>query len=247
MTSAGATISRPEGGRQGALVDLVVWLAALALVATSGKLLAQIAAKLGPWAWVVTVAPMALLFLLATWMLYRRGEGWRSLGFRAPASFKRVAGLVVGGYLVLIAGNAVVVLLILPKLAVAQPNFGAFSGLKGHPALFAFWLAFAWISAAFGEELQFRGFLWSRLQRLFGDSRGATALSLVTQAALFGLCHLYQGVGGVIATGMAGLVLGGVYWAGKRNLIAVMILHGLIDTISLTVLFVGLTPAALHH
>jgi len=26
-----------------------------------------------------------------------------------------------------------------------------------------------------------------------------------------------------------------------------MILHGLIDTISLTVLFVGLTPAALHH
>jgi membrane protease YdiL (CAAX protease family) len=235
------------GDRQGALVDLAVWLAALALVAMSGKLLARAAATLGAWAWVAPVVPMALLFLLATGMLYRRGERWRSLGFRAPASFKRVAGLVVAGYLVLIVGNAVVVLVLLPKLAVTQPNFGAFSGLKGHPALFAFWLAFAWVSAAFGEELQFRGFLWSRLERLFGGGRGSAVLTLFTQAALFGLCHLYQGVGGVIATGMAGLMLGGVYWAGNRNLIAVIILHGLIDTVSLTVLFLGLTPAALHH
>jgi uncharacterized protein len=234
-------------GRQGALVDLAVWLAALALVAMSGKLFAHTAATLGPWAWIAPVAPMVLLFVLATGMLYLRGERWRSLGFRTPTSFKRVAGLVVAGYLALIVGNAVVVLVLLPKLAVTQPNFGAFSGLKGHPALFAFWLVFAWVSAAFGEELQFRGFLWSRLERLFGGGRGSAVLTLFTQAALFGLCHLYQGVGGVIATGMAGLVLGGVYWAGKRNLVAVIILHGLIDTVSLTVLFSGLTPAALHH
>ena len=32
-------------------------------------------------------------------------------------------------------------------------------------------------------------------------------------------------------------MLGGVYLAGRRNLVAGMVLHGLIDTVSLTALF----------
>lgn len=230
--------------RKAALVDLAIWLAALAAVAVSGNALASLASKAAPWTWLLPIIPMALLFLLSTWLLRRRGENWRSVGFRAPASVWRVAGLVVAGYVGVVAMNAVVVLVLAPKLGIARPSFGPFLSVKGHPAIFAYWLFFAWVSAALGEELQFRGFLWSRLERLFGDSRGAAVLTLVSQAALFGLCHIYQGASGVLATGAAGLALGAVYWAGKRNLVANMVLHGLIDTVSLTVLFIGIVPPA---
>jgi membrane protease YdiL (CAAX protease family) len=146
------------------------------------------------------------------------------------------------GYVGAMAVNALGVLLIFPLFHLARPSFGAFGGLKGHPALYAYWLVAAWLSAAIGEELQFRAFLWSRLERLFGGAspngkRWAWIPALIGQAALFGLGHGYQGPAGLIVTGGVGLVLGGVYLAARRNLVACMVLHALIDTVSLTALF----------
>ena len=241
--------STPAGGlrdgRAGALVDLAIWLAALALLGIGGSVIARVASKAGLWVWLLQLVPMAVLFLLSTWLLHRRGEGWRSVGLRAPSSFRRVAALVAAGYVGVVALNAALMLLVLPKLGIAKPSFGPFAAMKGHPVIFAYWLVFAWISAALGEELQFRGFVWSRLERLVGGGRNAAVPTLFAQAALFGVCHYYQGLAGILATGAAGLVLGVVYLAGRRNLVANMVLHGLVDTVSLTVLFLGLAPATL--
>ena len=245
MTSVAAPGIGMMSERKGALFDLAIWLAALAAVAISGNAISNLALKASLWMWLLPIAPMALLFLLSTWLLRRRGETWRSLGLRAPSSAWRVAGLVAAGYVGVIAMNAVIMLVVAPKLGIARPSFGPFLAVKGHPAIFAYWLAFALVSAALGEELQFRGFLWSRLERLFGGGRSAAMATLFTQAALFGACHVYQGLSGVLATGAAGLALGAVYLAGRRNLIANMVLHGLIDTVSLTVLFIGLVPPKL--
>jgi membrane protease YdiL (CAAX protease family) len=240
-----ASASEATGGRRGAAVDLAIWLGVVALVAVGANLFLRGASLGGLLARIAVPAQMIALFALATTLLYRRGERWRSVGLRAPVSLRRVAGLVAAGYLAVAVMNALLVLLVLPKAGIARPAFGAFSELKGHPWTFAYWLVFAWISAGIGEELQFRGFLWSRLERLFGPGRAGAIATLFTQAVLFGLCHLYQGLGGVLATGAAGLALGGVFLAGRRNLVACMVLHGLIDTVSLTVLFLGLIPAGL--
>lgn len=243
MDIAAVRVRQGSGGCLGAIVDLLVWLVVtvgaslavglLARKGVGGEFLMRLAVP----------AQMLILFVLATMLLRRRGERWRSVGFARPDSWRRVAGLVFAGYVGVICLNGLLVLLVFPRLGIAPPAFGALGVLKGHPWVFVSWLLLAWSSAALGEELQFRGFLWSRLERLFGGGRAAALATLILQAGLFGLGHAYQGLGGVLATMCAGLVLGAVFLAGRRNLVACMVLHGLIDTVSLTALFLGLVPA----
>jgi membrane protease YdiL (CAAX protease family) len=231
------------GGRLGAVVDVAIWLGVLVLEAV---VVSRLGGRTPSGAFTRLAAPaeMLVLLIVATMLMRRRGEGWRSVGLAPPASIRRVAGLVVGGYLAAIASNAACVLLAFPALGLSPPSFGALGALQGHPWAFAQWLVVAWVSAAVGEELQFRGFLWSRIERLFGGGRWAVAPTLVVQAGLFGLGHIYQGLGGALVTGGMGLVLGVVFLAGRRNLVGCMVLHGLIDTISLTAMFFGAVPTA---
>jgi len=242
LDSTTTLVAAPPAGRLSALADIAIWfgvlLAWILVIGLFGRALAANPALM--W---LGAPVQALVFLgVAMVLLRRRGEGWRTVGLAPPVSIRRVAGLVVGGYAAMIAMNATLVLAVFPALGVAPPRLGAFLGITGHPWIFVSWLALAWSSAAVGEELLFRGFLWSRLERLFGGARRAPVPTLVAQAALFGLAHIYQGWGGVLVTGAIGLVLGGVFLAGRRNLVACMVLHGLVDTVSLTAVFLGILP-----
>ena len=242
MYVAALRVTQVKGGRLGAIVDLIVWLVVTVGASLAVGLLARDGVGGDLLMRLAVPAQMLILFVLATMLLRRRGERWRSVGFARPRSWRRVAGLVFAGYLGVICLNGLLVLLVFPRLGVAPPAFGALGVMKGDPWLYVSWLLLAWSSAALGEELQFRGFLWSRLERLFGGGRAAAWLALVVQAGLFGLGHAYQGLGGVLVTMCAGLVLGAVFLAGRRNLVACMVLHGVIDTVSLTALFLGLVP-----
>jgi len=82
------------------------------------------------------------------------------------------------------------------------------------------------VTAGFCEELLYRGFL---LQYLLPGYGGWTSVALT--ALVFGLGHAYQGVGGVLKTGMFGLVMAGVVVLGGSIWPAV-ILHGAVDIIS---------------
>jgi hypothetical protein len=131
------------GGRRAAALDLAVWLGVVALALVG----ASFGRRLGvpAQAWAMVAAPGQIV---TTLLLRRRGETWASLGFSRPRSARRVAGLVALGYVGAMAVNALGVLLIFPLFHLARPSFGAFGGLKGHPALYAYWLVAAWLSAA---------------------------------------------------------------------------------------------------
>jgi membrane protease YdiL (CAAX protease family) len=245
VTATPLRIANPRGGRLGAVLDLAIWLAVVLLGAAAVYWLGRSGMASGLTIRIASPLQMLVLFGAATALLWRRGDRWRSIGLTRPKSLRRVAILVVGGYFGLIGINALLVLAVFPALHLAMPNFTAIGVLKGHPWAYAYMLMMAWASAGLGEELQFRGFLWSRLERLFGAGPATAGLALVVQAGLFGLGHVYQGAAGVIVTTAAGLVLGGVYLAGRRNLLACIVLHGLIDTVSLTVLFLGLADKAM--
>jgi membrane protease YdiL (CAAX protease family) len=231
------------GGRPGAALDLALW--ALALLGGLGVIiaLAPLLAHNGALLQLTAPLHMLLLFLVSTFLLRRRGERWRDLGLARPASWRRVASLVVAGYAAGIAINGLCTFVVFRWLHLPRPDFTAIGELKGHPGEYLYWLAIAFVSAALGEELQFRGFVWSRLERVAGGGRPGLAAAWIGQALLFSLGHVYQGLSGVIVTGGLGLVLGGVYLANRRNLVACMILHGLIDGVSLTALFVFGTKA----
>ena len=233
-------IERPDAARRrGLLGDAAVVLAALAFM------LWLPAPQDSVLAYVLSPLRMLVLCVLAWWLLRRRGETWGGVGWGRPASLRRAVLLVPLGYLLLGLLAAGLMGLVFPAFDIAPAgSAAAFASIKGDPLKYAYWLAIAWTSAAIGEELLFRGFLQSRLEVAFGGGGWALAGALVVQAAIFGFSHGYQGAGGIMLTSAAGLVLGAVRLAGRGNLAACVGLHALVDTISLTAVFLGALPSA---
>jgi membrane protease YdiL (CAAX protease family) len=64
----------------------------------------------------------------------------------------------------------------------------------------------------------------------------------VATSVLFGVVHLYQGLSGIVATGITGLVFGGLYLASGRNLWACVIAHGVLDTAGFVMMYLGIYP-----
>jgi membrane protease YdiL (CAAX protease family) len=123
------------------------------------------------------------------------------------------------------------------------PQTAALGAIRGNLPLLLGMLAIAWSTAAFGEELLFRGFLLGRLRRLFGDRRGAGAAAAILQALAFAVGHAYQGATGLLVSGAIGLVFG-LLALRLRSLWPLIVAHGLIDTIGLLALYAGAVPGA---
>jgi membrane protease YdiL (CAAX protease family) len=103
--------------------------------------------------------------------------------------------------------------------------------------------AFGLMTAGFTEEFFFRGFLQTRVERLTGSAW--IAVLLVTVA--FGLYHVpfaylnpnWPTAGdfpaalrlGMVEGGLGGIILGAAYVLWKRNLVACIVLHGMIDAV----------------
>ena len=64
------------------------------------------------------------------------------------------------------------------------------------------------LSAGFGEEVAFRGFLIAYLGAFFGLEWPGVALAIGLPAAFFGVSHAYRGVRGVIGATAGALCLG---------------------------------------
>ena len=91
--------------------------------------------------------------------------------------------------------------------------------LLGKPYLFlAYLVGVIWVGAALGEELLMRGFVLNRLADLFGQSRFSWILATMVHAVIFGLLHIYQGMPGMVGTGVVAFIFAGIYLIGKRRL-----------------------------
>ena len=190
----------------------------------------------------VIFVPMSLAFavVLAWGCLRRQGKGWDAVGFAKPQRVWRtlLVGLVSWIGVTLVAGSLQPVIV---KLIGQPVKLAALDFVRGNPAaFFPILLSVVWGSAAFGEELIFRGFVMNRLTNLFGQGRRACVAAVLVQAILFGLMHAYQGLTGILFTGIVGCLLGTVYWLAGRNLWVTIIAHGLLDTVSLTAIFLNL-------
>jgi hypothetical protein len=98
-----------------------------------------------------------------------------------------------------------------------------------------------WIITAFGEEFIFRGIILNRLQAVFNSLKSNYIIYLISgiQAIWFGVGHQSQGISGMITAGLIGFALGiYVLKNPKRGLWPLIIAHGLIDTIVLTIYFI---------
>jgi uncharacterized protein len=183
------------------------------------------------------IGRIVVLIAAATLLLRLSGRRWADAGLRKVNTLTFLLAIPLG------LAAAFASALALAKLGIeGTPADDWYSALRGNLGLYLFFLIpVTWGSAAFGEEMLFRGFFLDALQRLFVSSGPiGTTIAVIVQAVIFGLLHLYQGPAGAAVAGALGLVLGFVWWFSGRNLWAGIVVHGILDSISITVLYLGL-------
>ena len=239
MTPASPTSAAPTGRQWGLALDILI----VALV-TIGSVMAFSASQVQSWGVlgrVVVPGRMLLLVLVATVLMRRRGETWADVGMGRPKRLWATPLFALGGYLAGYVLVGLLVLLVVPRLGLPRPGVGPFGGIKGNLGEYLYWIIpVTWGSAAFGEEMLFRGFFFTRLLKLLPTGRAWSALAVLMQAVVFGSLHLYLGMSGALVAGMLGIVLASVYLFSGRNLWASILQHGLVDTTSITLIYLGL-------
>ena len=182
--------------------------------------------------------------IIGTLLMKRRGHSWHAFGLRLPRSLMGWLAAITLTALAMVMVFVGVQKLVVPLIfqLIDNPSFGGFnhkfSFFFDKPLVFATYMVLVvWIGAAIGEELFARGLLMNHIAEALGYSKLGWGVALLGQAAFFGAAHAYQGPTGIIITGSVGLFFGIVYLLGGRWLFPVILAHGLVDTISLTQLY----------
>jgi hypothetical protein len=196
----------------------------------------SIAGASTPWLALGPILAMALPLAAASYFLQRQGLTWRELGFLRRMPVRQFVFLALGATTAIILLTGFVVTPLMRSFGAPPPDpsllVEAIEGNRTNYLLFL--IPVSWGSAAFGEELLLRGFLLHRFTSLLGSAGG-----VLLQALVFALGHAYQGVTGVVNLFVVGLILGYVYLRGGHNLWPVIVAHGLIDTLSTTLVYLG--------
>lgn len=217
--------------KKSALIDLLIIVAVLVAVK-------QIAL---PYS-IVYAGPASTFLAMgaATFLLHRRGSSWADLGLRWPESWRKTAGLtglVFVAFLVTVAAFG----------AVADQFFedvgasGRFDFVEGNLGAYLFVMAMVWTHGSFFEELLFRAFIITKSEAALGGTKAASLLAVLAAAIFFGYRHYYyQGMHGALVTGGIGLLFGLIYVKiGKRNILPLVFVHGIANSIAQTERFLG--------
>ncbi len=182
------------------------------------------------------VAILAVVALVSARLM--RG-GLEGLGFRRPRSWRLVVGLALG-FVVVRWGIGYIVE---PLTASFWPPIHAPKGtdqIVGNPLAALAALGLIWTFAAFGEEIGYRGYIMGRAAHMFGGGRAAWFAGVSISAVLFGYGHFYKGPAGILDSGIAGLLMAGVYLASGRCLWTCILAHGLSDTLAVVLTYLGM-------
>ena len=194
--------------------------------------------------------PVSLSIMLSVIFFYLRsiGESWSWIGLVEIKSRKGFAllpfqvliaffAILLTGFILNWAGGALGLDFMKPENSGAENRFG---DVAGNTQLYVFWLAIVWFAGP-AEELYFRGFMIGKLQETFGTSIGATILSIVVPALIFGLGHVYYlGLRGLVMTGGIAVSLGVLYIMYKRNIWPLMIAHAAANSLTFTAVYLQL-------
>lgn len=227
-------------------------IASLKQVQSFGALLRQrklfIAAELLILVLIILLIPSSLIstpsLVILGWLSLRlRGATWRDVGLSLPRNLilTVLAGIVLG--LLLLFSDLYFIEPLLSRWLGAKPDLSQFAALKGNVVLLLLSvILIAWVLAAFGEEMAYRGCILNRLAELLGGGKIAWGVAVVVMSALFGVIHLWQGLIGVVTAIKAGLIFGGLYLGARRNLWLPIITHGVYDMAAFVLIFLGLYP-----
>lgn len=167
---------------------------------------------------------------------------WREIGYVRPLSWaKTIAlGIVLG-----VAFKFTMKALVMPLLG-APPINQAFQFVTGNPAAIPPLLYTIILGAGFGEETLFRGWMFERLGKLFGQSAPAKIAMILITSLLFAAAHLPgQGIPGAEQALVVGLVFASIF-AVTGRIFMLMIAHTAFDLTALWMIYYGLETRIAH-
>lgn len=188
--------------------------------------------------WVPFPWRMPLVALLAIAIVRAEAGTIAPIGLRWPLDVRTTFAWALGLALATIALSALLEPLF-ERLTGVDVDYTSYGALRDNASLVARLTAAAWLSAAIGEELVFRGFLLHELGEVVGTRGTRRAGVVLASAALFGLAHANQELPGVLLTASAAILFGAAFFASGRNIVALMLAHGLVDTWGLFTLYLG--------
>lgn len=230
----------PTRRRFGVLIELAIVMAVLVL---TKLIFDQIAWRFaGPISLAFTLATIGVVTVLRkeSWAHFglRRLRRWWSFPLVLPQALLGIVAILGIGTGTALLGEALGFWSTEGTSAGVEARWG---DIDGNLPVYLMWMAIGWTSAAFGEEIFFRGYLIDRIGKLLPSARWATAVAVFIPALIFGIAHAYyQGVRGLIVTGLIGLALGTLYLVNKRNLWPNIIAHGVVDSLAFTATYLDL-------
>ncbi|MGZ8311302.1 MAG: CPBP family intramembrane glutamic endopeptidase [Allosphingosinicella sp.] len=192
--------------------------------------------------------PASLLMTVALLTIYlrARSSGWSAMGLIPLPGWKAKLKVLPQAGLTLVAFAVVVALTTIAGPAIGLRFLtdipagveGRWGDVAGNLPRYLLWLGIVWTAAAFGEEMFFRGYLITRLQLIFPGGWLGSVFAIALSALIFGYGHFYyQGWRGAVVTCEIGLAFGSMFLLFKRNLWPLILLHGIIDTLTFTAIF----------
>ena len=181
-----------------------------------------------------------LLLVTVTLLLKWREESWRSIGLYRPDDWKNTFFITI---LILLADAAIILFIgpLIFDLLGEQIDTSSFEPVAGNlPGLIGMTI-FAWVMGGVAEEIVFRGYLMTNLAFAFGGEARSWWLAAVVQSLLFSLPHLYQGPAGAIQTGLLGFISAIFFMRCGRNLLPLILAHGIVNSIIFAGFYFGIS------
>ena len=173
-------------------------------------------------------------------LLWAKKWDWNIIGLINPSSWKKVWLQAIYSSLIILLVVDIIVMPIIELLLDKEVDLSALDGLRGNFLSYIIFIVFMWIVAAFGEEFVYRGLLVKHLSYLLGNNNSATWVAVLFSSILFGMAHRYQGIVGMINTGIVGLIFGIIFIKSKNKLWLTILTHGVYDVIGITLIYLDI-------
>ncbi len=176
------------------------------------------------------VTSMLLILAMILLVGYLKGVGTREIGLVKPKSWIKAIGLGLFYAIVVFIVFRISLEPLLESVTGTERDLSRFDYLKGNLSELLNTIVILWITAAFFEEVLYRGFLTSNVASMLKYSKLGWGLGIGLSALIFAVAHGYQGLSGILLTGSAALFFTWIFFRHGKNLWIPIIAHGITDT-----------------
>jgi len=167
------------------------------------------------------------------------GRRWSDYGMNRALPAWKVLLYAIAAFVGIMLLMQYVLVPVIYRIDATPPDISHLLAVRANTVGYVVVLVGVWLTAAFGEEMLFRGFIMNEMAAAFGGGRTAWISSALVIGVFFAFGHAYQGLSGILITGSIGLLLNFLYLAVGRNLWVLILVHGLIDTYSMTRIYLA--------